>query len=60
MSTANDGHFSIVIESDLDWRSVHVIYVLTCSEQAWGMQYVEQTKRVLKTRLNTKLKHLLE
>ena len=50
ISNVNDRQFSVVNDSDLDWNSKDVIHVLTCSEKGWGMQYVGQTKRSLKTR----------
>ena len=57
ISSVNHRQFSVVNNSDLDWKSEDVIYVLTCSEGGWGMQYVGQTKRSLKTRFK---EHLLK
>ena len=48
ISSVNHRQFSVVNNSDLDWKSEDVIYVLTCSEGGWGMQYVGQTKGPLK------------
>ena len=57
ISSVSHRQFSVVNNSDLDWKSEDVIYVLTCSEGDWGMQYVGQTKRALKTRFK---EHLLK
>ena len=57
ISSVNHRQFSVVNNSHLDWKSEDVIYVLTCSEGGWGMQYVGQTKWALKTRFK---EHLLE
>ena len=57
ISSVNHRQFSVVNNSDLDWKSDDVIHVLTCSEGGWGMQYVGQTKRALKTRFK---EHLLK
>ena len=57
ISSVNHRQFSVVNNSDLDWKSEDVIYVLTCSEGGWGMQYVGQTKRTLKIRFK---EHLLK
>ena len=50
ISTVNNRQFSVMYNSDLDWTSEDILYVLTCSEEGWGMQYVGQTKRTFKTR----------
>ena len=55
ISSVNHRQFSVVNNSDLDWKSEDVIYVLTCSEGGWGMQYVGQTKRPLNTRFKEHL-----
>ena len=57
ISSVNYRQFSSVNNSDLDWKSEDVIYVLTCREGVWGMQYAGQTKRALKTRFK---EHLLK
>ena len=48
ISLVNYRQFSVVNNSDLDWKSEDVIYVLTCSERDWGMQYVGQPNGPLK------------
>ena len=57
ISSVNHRQFSVVNNSNLDWKSEDVIYVYTCNEGGWGMQYAEHTKRALKTRFT---EHLLK
>ena len=48
-SYVNGRQFSVITNSDLDWRSNDVIYVLSWEEKDLGIQYVGQTCRFLKT-----------
>ena len=48
-SNVNGRQFPVITNSDLDWKSTDVIYVLSWEEKDCGMQYVGQTCRFLKT-----------
>ena len=48
----NGTQFSVITNSDLDWRSTDVIYVISWEEKDRGMQYVGQTCRFLKSRFS--------
>ena len=43
-SYVNDRQFSVVTNSDLDWRSTDVLYVLSSEERDCGIQYVDTNK----------------
>ena len=58
VSTVNGRHFSVINTSDIDWRTKDVIYVLTCSENVLGMQYIGQTMCNLKTRFREHLRKI--
>ena len=49
-SYVNGRKFSIVNNSDLDWKSIDLIYVLTWKTKNCNMQYVGQTCRALQKR----------
>ena len=51
-SNVNGRQFSVITNSDLDWKSTDVIYVLSWEEKDCGMQYVGQVCRFLKTRFS--------
>ncbi len=51
-STVNGRTFSININSDIDWQTDNIIYVLTWNALNCGIQYVGQTGRPLKTRFS--------
>ena len=51
-SNVNGRQFSVITNSDLDWKSTDVIYVLSWEEKDCGMQYDCQTCRFLKTRFS--------
>ena len=48
--TVNGRTFNTILNSDIDWKSTHTIYVLTWNASGWGIQYVGQTGRSLKIR----------
>ena len=43
-SSVNGRKFSVVNNSDLDWKSIDLIYVLTWKKKNCNMQYVWQTE----------------
>ena len=43
-SSVNGRKFSVVNNSDLDWKSIDLIYVLTWKNKNCNMQYVGQTE----------------
>ena len=49
-SSVNGRKFSVVNNSDLDWKSIDLIYVLTWKTKNCNMQYVGQTCRALQKR----------
>ena len=49
-SSVNGRKFSVVNNSDLDWKSIDLIYVLTWKTKNCNIQYVWQTCRALLTR----------
>ena len=49
-SSVNGRKFSVVNNSDLDWKSIDLIYVLTRKTKNCNKQYVGQTCRALQTR----------
>ena len=49
-SSVNDRTFSVINNSDLDWKSENLIHVLTWNTQYCHMQYVGQTCHKLKKR----------
>jgi hypothetical protein len=49
-STVNGRTFNTIFNSDIDWKSIHFIYVLTWNAPGCGIQYVGQTGRSLKIR----------
>ena len=49
-SSVNGRKFSVVNNSDLDWKSIDLIYVLTWKTKNYNMQYVGQTCLALQKR----------
>ena len=49
-SSVNGRKFSVVNNSDLDWKSIDLIYVLIWKTKNCNMQYVGQTCRALQKR----------
>ena len=48
--SVNGRKFSVINNSDLDWKSIELIYVLTWKTKNCNMQYVGQTCRALQKR----------
>ena len=51
-SNVNGRHFSIVTNSDLNWRSTDDIYDLSWEEKGCGVQCVGQTSKFLKKKID--------
>ena len=51
-SSVNGRQLSVINNTDLDWKSSEVIYVLKWNETNYGMRYVGQTSRALKIRFD--------
>ena len=56
-STVNSRVFSVVLDSDIKWRTTHVIYVQTWSAPGCDIEYVGQTGGALKTRFRVHLRN---